>query len=78
MAAGEGVGVAVSVGGKVYRGHACNEPLRCPECIRRFWQWAENHTRGKRRRGDIDKGESFYEAASKFTPPPLAFALTSS
>jgi hypothetical protein len=25
--------------------HYCNEPLRCPECNRRFWRWAENHTR---------------------------------
>lgn len=24
--------------------HYCNT-MRCPECARRFWKWAENHTR---------------------------------
>ena len=25
--------------------HYCNDPLTCPECIRRFWTWAENYSR---------------------------------
>ena len=25
--------------------HACNEPLRCPACVHRFWVWAENYSR---------------------------------
>jgi len=35
--------------------HYCNCELRCPECVRRFWKWAENYSRrferpkGKRR-----------------------------
>ena len=47
--------------------HFCNEPLRCPSCIRRFWKWAENHTRGKAKRkrheGVPTTALSFYEAA---------------
>jgi len=36
--------------------HYCNEPLRCPECIRRFYTWAQSHTHG--RKGA--KGPHFY------------------
>ena len=44
--------------------HACNNPLTCPECIRRFWKWAQSHTRGSPK---TVKGRlSFYEAAAKF------------
>jgi hypothetical protein len=25
--------------------HYCNCELSCPECVRRFWEWAQNHTR---------------------------------
>jgi hypothetical protein len=50
--------------------HYCNEPLRCPECIRRFWKWAENHTRGRRQSVhavfSAPAHTSFYEAAAKF------------
>lgn len=44
-------------------GHFCNT-LACPVCVRAFWKWAENHTRGRtpRQAG----GPSFYEAAAKF------------
>ena len=55
--------------------HYCNEPLRCPECVRRFWKWAESHTRG-RLKADVGgkvtpeahgsgfaEGVTFYEAA---------------
>ena len=27
--------------------HYCNKPMRCPSCIRRFWTWAQSHTRGR-------------------------------
>jgi len=40
--------------------HYCNEPLRCPSCNKRFWQWAQQHTHG----GKHDS--SFYLAAAKF------------
>jgi hypothetical protein len=36
--------------------HFCNEPLRCPACVHRFWVWAENYSQrferpiGKRKR----------------------------
>ncbi len=44
--------------------HYCNCELSCPHCIRRFWQWAEMHTRGQPPKS---KGEvSFYEAATKW------------
>jgi hypothetical protein len=60
--------------------HGCNNPLACPECIRRFWKWAENHTRGRStpysRQARVDAGHhpghaneyspSFYEAAAKW------------
>ena len=29
--------------------HFCNEPIRCPACVRRFWAWAQSHTRGRPR-----------------------------
>jgi hypothetical protein len=45
--------------------HYCNEPLRCPECIRRFWKWAENHTRGRSPKAKIVSGVTFYEVAGK-------------
>lgn len=48
--------------------HYCNNPLRCPECVRRFWKWAENHTRGRKKRvrfaGGASPVLSFYEAAA--------------
>lgn len=25
--------------------HYCNCELSCPECVRRFWKWAENYSR---------------------------------
>jgi hypothetical protein len=43
--------------------HYCNCPLRCPECVSRFWKWAENHTRGSPK--TRSKGPIFYEAAGK-------------
>lgn len=52
--------------------HFCNEPLRCPECIRRFWVWVHQHTNGKasrRKRKDgtmkVETARSFYEHAAK-------------
>lgn len=45
--------------------HYCNAPLRCPTCIRRFWQWAQSHTRGRAPRSDA-RVPPFYEAAAKF------------
>lgn len=45
--------------------HYCNCELRCPECIRRFWKRAENHTRGRVPKGG-SASVSFYEAASKW------------
>lgn len=47
--------------------HYCNNPLACPECVRRFWKWAEQHTRGRAPKGGASS-TSFYEAASKFPP----------
>lgn len=41
--------------------HFCNCELRCPVCIRRFWVWAEMHTRGRA----PGREPSFYEAAAK-------------
>lgn len=48
--------------------HFCNEPLRCPECVRRFWIWAERHTQGVAASPDTCDprgGLSFYVAAAK-------------
>jgi hypothetical protein len=39
--------------------------LACPVCARRFWKWAENHTRGRVPKAN-PKGPSFYEAAAKY------------
>ncbi len=37
--------------------HFCNNPMACPECVRRFYQWAQSHTHGPK-----DKtGPHFYE-----------------
>lgn len=47
--------------------HYCNEPLRCSECVRRFWKWAENHTRPRKPEAGV-VGPNFYEAAAKFGP----------
>ena len=41
--------------------HYCNT-IACPECVKRFYKWAENHTRGKPK----GSGPAFYEAAAKF------------
>jgi hypothetical protein len=47
--------------------HYCNEPLRCPVCIRRFWLWVQQHTRGRpRQRKGPQPERSFYEAAALF------------
>ena len=52
--------------------HFCNNPLRCPECAKRFWKWAEQHSNGrgrrrKRRDGTepVSTAHGFYEAAAK-------------
>jgi len=48
-------------------GHACNEPIRCPECIKRFWKWAQSHTQGRPpSAGGATTALSFYEAARLF------------
>lgn len=56
--------------------HFCNT-LNCATCIRRFWKWAENHTRGmgpRARRGASEGAAgmpyamSFYEAAATSSP----------
>ena len=44
--------------------HYCNEPLRCPHCITRFWKWAQSHTMG--RPPKVGASPNFYEAAAKF------------
>jgi hypothetical protein len=50
--------------------HYCNEPLRCPECVRRFWKWAENHTRGRKQSAhtvfSAPAPVTFYEAAARW------------
>jgi hypothetical protein len=47
--------------------HYCNEPLRCPTCIRRFWRWAKAHTLGRpRQKRGPQTALSFYEAAALF------------
>jgi hypothetical protein len=50
--------------------HYCNEPLRCPECVRRFWMWAQNHTRGRERRQEASH-DSFYVCASRVSTVKL-------
>lgn len=37
--------------------HFHNEPLRCPECIRRFWKWVEMRTNSPPKKGK----PNFYE-----------------
>jgi hypothetical protein len=49
--------------------HYCNCELRCPECIRRFWKWAENHTRARAPKTGV-AGPSFYEAATRRVESP--------
>lgn len=44
--------------------HYCNNELRCPECIRRFWKWAEMHTNGRKPKAGEQPRISFYEAAA--------------
>lgn len=53
--------------------HYCNEPLRCPSCIRRFWAWLEQWSRGRvpgrnQRQPTIVQRQpprvTFYEAAA--------------
>lgn len=47
--------------------HYCNT-IHCWTCIRRFYQWAQQHTRGKAKRkrneGQVETAMSFYEHAS--------------
>lgn len=50
--------------------HFHNEPIRCPTCIRRFWKWAQMHTRGRQHGkcvGDPEGGQSisFYVCAAR-------------
>jgi len=40
--------------------HYCNCPMSCPECIRRFYKWAQSHTYG--RKGAA--GPHFYDNVS--------------
>jgi hypothetical protein len=47
--------------------HYCNT-LYCPHCIRRFWKWAENHTRFQR------AGPSFYGPITGASPSGTASA----
>lgn len=43
--------------------HYCNEPTRCPHCIRRFWKWAENHTQARGKKPPrVETALSFYES----------------
>lgn len=48
--------------------HYCNT-MNCPECMRRFWQWAQTHTMGRGRR--TRQQPSFYEAAVTNRDPRL-------
>jgi hypothetical protein len=40
--------------------HYCNNPMTCAECIRRFYRWAENWTRGRK----DATGPQFYDHVS--------------
>lgn len=46
--------------------HYCNNPLRCPECIKRFWRWLEQWTnnagRSKRAKTRVQTAKTFYES----------------
>jgi hypothetical protein len=46
--------------------------MRCPVCARRFWKWAENHTRARAPKTGV-KGPSFYEAAAKWRTDEASF-----
>lgn len=50
--------------------HYCNEPMRCPECAKRFWAWAEHFTASRGKKAASRRGRGcdvpFYEAAAKF------------
>jgi hypothetical protein len=46
--------------------HYCNEPLRCPECQRRFWQWAQARTNSPPRKGQV---HNFYDHVNVVSPP---------
>jgi hypothetical protein len=47
--------------------HYCNNEIGCQACQRRFWQWAQQHTRGRpRQRKGAQPALSFYEAAALF------------
>lgn len=48
--------------------HYCNT-WNCPECMRRFWRWAEQHTQGRGRR--TAGRPNFYEAAARNRNPEL-------
>ena len=45
--------------------HACNNPLACPECVKRFWKWAEGWTRGRPPKVG-ETAQSLPEAAAKY------------
>ena len=44
--------------------HYCNNPLACPECVRRFWKWAQNHTQGREHKRFKQPGTGFTKADS--------------
>ena len=53
--------------------HVCNNSLAWLHCVRRFWKWAENYTRGRRHfpgpKTDPERFGTpldFYTAAGKF------------
>lgn len=55
--------------------HFCNEPLRCPTCVRRFWKWAEARTNsqpGRRVRNGVrtrpEGGPNFYACVNVISP----------
>jgi hypothetical protein len=49
--------------------HYCNEPLRCPECVRRFWAWAQARTNAPPRKGQV---HNFYAHVNVVSPPVKA------
>jgi hypothetical protein len=55
--------------------HYCNEPLRCPTCIRRFWAWASARTNSPPPRRYAG-GPSFYAAVNVIAPPLQVEAAT--
>lgn len=48
--------------------HMCNEPIRCPWCIKRFWKWLEAYTQGRAptRREHTENPPNYFECAGKF------------